>query len=84
MRAYRSTPHSSTLETSNFFMLGRETRVPEHVIYHVPAPESSVQDYVDKPVKRMKTAEEVLREQQWQVKSGDLDDPLLYKVGDCV
>jgi len=42
MRAYRSTPHSSTLGTPNFLMLGRETRVPEHITYHVPAPESNV------------------------------------------
>jgi len=64
MRAYRSTLHSSTLETPNFLMLGRETRVPEHVTYHVPAPESNVHDYVDKPVKRMRTTHEVLRDQQ--------------------
>jgi len=50
MRAYRSTPHFSTLETPNFLMLGRETRVPEHVTYHVPAPESNFHDYVDELV----------------------------------
>jgi len=84
MRAYRSTPHSSTLETPTFLKLGRETRVLEHVTYHVPAPESSVHDHVDELVKRMRTAHKVLREQQWQVSSGDPDDPLLYKVGDWV
>jgi len=78
MRAYRSTPHSSTLETPNFLMLGRETRVLKHVNYHVPAPESNVHEYVDELVKRMRTAHEVLREQQWQVKSSDSDDPPLY------
>jgi len=76
MRAYCSTPHSSTLETFNFLMLGRETRVL--------APESNVHDYVDELVKRMRTAHEVLRERQWQVRSGDSDDPPLYKVGDWV
>jgi len=66
-------------------MLGRETRVPEYVTYHVPALESNVNDYVDELVKRMRTAYEVLREQQWQVRSGDSDDPpSLYKVGDWV
>jgi len=69
MRAYCSTPHSSTLETFNFLMLGRETRVL--------APESNVHDYVDELVKRMRTAHEVLRERQWQVRSGDSDDPPL-------
>jgi len=58
-------------------MLERKIRVPEHVAYHVPAPESSVHDYVDKLVKRMRTAEKVLREQEWQVKSGDPGDPPL-------
>jgi len=84
MRAYRSTPHSSTLETPNFLILERKTRVPEHVTYHVPAPESSVHDYVDMLVKRMRTAEKVLREQEWQVRSSDPGDPPLYKVGDWV
>jgi len=79
MRVYCSTPHSSTLETLNFLMLGREARVPEHVTYHVLAPESSVHDYVDELVKRMRTAHEVLREQQWQVRSGDPDDPPCIK-----
>jgi len=65
MRAYHSTPDSSTMETPNFLMLGRETRVTELVTYHVPAPESSVHDYVDELMKRMRTAHEVLREQQW-------------------
>jgi len=46
MRAYRSTPHSATQETPNFLMLGRETQVPEHLAYHVPAPESPVHEYV--------------------------------------
>jgi len=31
MRAYRSTPHTSTGETPNFLMLGRETRVLDHL-----------------------------------------------------
>jgi len=82
MRAYLSTPHSSTLETPNFLMLERETRFPEHVTYHVPAPESNIHDYVDKLVKRIKTTHEVLHERQWQIRSGDSDDPPLYKVGD--
>jgi len=32
----------------------------------------------------MMTAREVLRRQQWQIRSGDSDDPPLYKVGDWV
>jgi len=50
MQAYRSTPHSSTLETPNFLMLGKETRVFEHVTYHVLDLESNVHDYVEELV----------------------------------
>jgi len=59
MRAYRSTPHSSTLETPNFLVLGRETIVPEHITYHVLALKSNVHDYVNEFVKRMRAAQEV-------------------------
>jgi len=76
MRTYRSTPHSSTLKTLKFLMLSRETRVPEDLTYHVPAPESSVHKYINDLITRMRTAHEVLREQQWQLKSGDSDNPL--------
>jgi len=79
MQDYRSTPHSSTLESPNFLMLGRETRFPEHVTYHVPAPESNVHDYVDELMKCMRAAHEVLHEQQWQVRSGDSDDPFCIR-----
>jgi len=67
MRAYRSTPHSSTQETPNFLMLGRETRVPEHLTYHVPAPESPVHEYGGKLVETMGKAHDALRAQQWQI-----------------
>jgi len=55
-------------------MLGRETRVPEQVTYHVRAPESNIHDKVDELTKRMRTADKVLDEQQWQHRSGDSDD----------
>jgi len=77
MRAYRSTPHSSPLEAPRFLMLGQVTRVSEHLIYHVPTPESNVHEYVDELITRMRTAHEVLGEQQWQLRSGNSDDPLL-------
>jgi len=60
-------------------MLGKETRVPENVTYLVPAPESNIHDYVDELVKRMRTAHELLTEQQWQVRSGDSDNPPCIK-----
>jgi len=64
MRAYRSIPHSSTLETPNFLMLGRQTRIPEHLTYHVPAPEAPVHEYVSKLIETMEQAHDALREQQ--------------------
>jgi len=84
MRAYRSTPHSIILETPNFFMLGREMQIPVHLTYHASAPESNVHEYVGELITCMMTAHEVLCEQQWQLRSGDSDDPPLYKMGDWV
>jgi len=67
MRAYRSTLHTSTGETPNLLMLGREIRVPDHLAYHVPEQDSSVHEYASELVERMKVAHEILREKQWQV-----------------
>ena len=36
MRALRGTPHSTTGETSNALMLGRETRLPDQLQYQTP------------------------------------------------
>jgi len=64
MRAYRSTPHTSTGETPNLLMLGRETRVADHLTYHVSEQDCSVREYASELVERMKTAHEMLREKQ--------------------
>jgi len=61
MQAYQSTPHSSTQETPNLLMLGRKTRVPEHLTYHVIAPEFPVRECVGKLVETMRKAHEALR-----------------------
>jgi len=72
MRAYRSTPHSATQETPNFLMLGRETRVPEHLTYHVPVPESPVHEYVGGGlIEIMGKAHDALHAQQWQTRLED-------------
>jgi len=60
MQAYRSTPNSSTQETPNLLMLGRETRVPEHLTYHVPMPEFPVHKYVGKLIETMRKTHEAL------------------------
>jgi len=46
MRAYHSPPHSSTQETAKLLMLDLETRVPDHLTYHVPTRETPVHEYV--------------------------------------
>jgi len=84
MRAYRSTLHTSTGETPNLLMLGREARVPDHLAYHVPEQEYSVQKYASKLVEQMKVAHEMLREKQWQVPTEDSEEPPLYQIGDWV
>jgi len=45
MRAYRSTPHTSTGETPTLLMLGRGTRVPDHLNYHIPEQDYSIYEY---------------------------------------
>jgi len=65
-------------------MLGRETRVPDHLTYHVPGQDNSVHEYASILVERMRAAHEVLREKQWQVRCEDSDEPPLYQAGNCV
>jgi len=82
IRAYRSTPHTSTGETPNLLMLGRETRVPEHLTYHIPEQDYSIHEYASELVEKMRVAHEILREKQWQVRQEDSVEPPLYQVGD--
>jgi len=84
MWAYRSTLHTSTGETPNLSMLDRETRVPDHLTYHVPEQDYPVHGYASKLVEQMKVAHELLREKQWQVRKEDSEEPPLYQVGDWV
>jgi len=65
MRAYRSTPRTSTGEILNLLMLGRETRVPDHLTYHIPEQDYSVHEYASELVEQMKVAHKMLREKQW-------------------
>jgi len=84
MRAYRSTPHTSTGKTPNLLMLGRETRVPDHLTYHIPEQDHSIHEYASELVEKMKVAHEILREKQWQVRKEDSGEPPLYQAGDWV
>jgi len=71
MRANRSTLYFSTQKTPNSLMLGWETRLPNHLTYHVPALNSPVHKYVGKLVEIMEQAHDALREKQWQVRTED-------------
>lgn len=84
MCVYRSTLPSSTSDTPNFLILGRETRVSDHLIYDVPAPESSVYEYVGELIECMRAAHKMLSEKQWQVRSEDSREAPLYQVWDWV
>jgi len=84
MRDYRSTPHSATQETPNILMLGRETQVPEHLTYHVSAPESPIHEYVGGLIEIMGKAHDALHAQQGQTRTENSEEPPLYQVGDWV
>jgi len=84
MRAYHSTPYSSTQETPNLLMIDQETRVPEHLTYHAPASESPVHEYVGRLIGRMEETHDALREKQRKVRIEDSGELPLYQVGDWV
>jgi len=75
MRAYRSTPHTSTCETPNLLMLGRKTQVPDHLTYHILEQDYSVHEYASELVEQMKVTHKILREKQWQVRKEDSEEP---------
>jgi len=68
MRAYHSTPHTSTGKTPNLLMLGRKTRVSDHFTYHVPKQDNLVREYASELIEQMKAAHEKLLEKQWLVR----------------
>jgi len=65
IRAYHSTPHTSTGEIFNFLMLGRETKVPAYLTYHIPDHDHSVHEYEGELVKRLRAAHKLLQKKQW-------------------
>ena len=83
MRAFRGTPHSSTGETANYLMLGREVKLPDQLVAPTPPPESRDQYTVDLH-ERLQTAHQLVRTQQRDVRSTDSEEPPLFKVGDLV
>ena len=85
MRAFRGTPHSTTGETPNLMMLGRELRLPDQLQYLSPPQESSNRHQFVQDIRaRLEEAHTLLQEQQVRVKQEDDDEPPLYAVGDLV
>ena len=68
MRAFRGTPHSSTGETANYMMLGREVKLPDQLMVPTDPPETRDQYTVDLHA-RLQAAHELVRNQQQQLLS---------------
>ena len=85
MRAFRCTPHSSTGETANYLMLGRETKLPDQLMVPTPPPPPESRDqYTIDLHTRLQTAHELVRSQQRTMRSAESEEPPLYQVGDLV
>ena len=85
MRAFRGTPHTTTGETPNLLMLGRELRLPDQLQYLPPPQELSARhQYVQDVRQRLEEAHSLLREQQVQIRQEDDEEPPLFVVGDLV
>ena len=65
LRSFRSTPHTTTKETPNFMMMGREVRVPDQLMYESGFPDDQpTHQYVVDMQARMKLTHQLLRDQQ--------------------
>ena len=85
MRAFRGTPHSTTGETPNLLMLGRELRLPDQLQYLPPPPEASTRhQYVLDVKSRLEEAHSLLQEQQVKIRQEDDEEPPLFMAGDLV
>lgn len=85
MRALKALPHTSTKETANYLMLGRELRLSDELYGHTPPlPEQSTYDYILDRDDLLRRAHDALRGQQkWVIGLGQ-EEALLYQVGDQV
>ena len=65
MRAFRGTPNTTTGETANFMMFGRELRLPDSLIYDTPGQEDTLtQEYATNLLEQMEVAHKILRAKQ--------------------
>ena len=86
MRSFRATPHSSTGETANFLMMGREARLPDQLLHGRSLEEDvSREAYAVALGERLYIAYEKLRTQEQRVRHADSREvPLFRKGGSCL
>ena len=85
LRAFRGAPQTSTLETANILMLGRELRLPDLLMSNPPlSDQQEHSEYVQRMVERLEEAHTLLREQQMTVRQDDGAEPSLFQAGDLV
>ena len=85
MRTIRAFPHKQTGKTANFMMLGREVRLPEHLMYGPAASDTTSRErYAAELADRMEEAHNKLRGQQLQLKTGDRQEEPSFKAGQLV
>ena len=85
MRGIRATSHSTTAETPNYIMFIRELRFPDTITLEEPPREKTiVHDYAQQINELMKESGERLRNQRYQIRQEETEEPNLYLKGDLV
>ena len=85
MRAVRASPHRITKETANYLMLGRETRLPDTLLLDLPNQSTTTSDqYALDLENRLRVAGERLRQQQYQLRTEQSEEPPKFRIGEKV
>lgn len=85
MRGLGATPHTTTGETANYMMMGREVRLPDAMTMTDTRPDrQTVSECARDLQKRMGEAGEYLRSQQKEVIQEDSEEPNVYMEGDLI
>ena len=84
MRSIRATPHSTTQETSNYLMFGRELKLPGSLSHPELTETKGRLEHAAEIQHRLEDAYELLRDSQKQIRSTDEHNPPLYQTGDLV
>ena len=85
MRTLRGTPHSTTGETANLLILGRELRLPDQLSICPPPMEQQFRlEYLQATQNRLKEARQILRGEQMETRQEDQEEPPLFIEWDLV